>query len=79
MSPQLGSFLLGSILIVTVADAPEWKLRPYVAVLTLGIVLAMAEGTQPKLARGFATMVFAGLLIQRGERLGAAIGTIVGK
>lgn len=71
--------MLGSVLVVTIADAPFWRLRPYVALLSLGVVLALVEGPQPQLARGLGTLVFAGLLLQRGEKLGNRIGTIVGR
>ena len=79
MNPQLGTFMLGSVLVVTIADAPDWRMRPYVALLSIGIVLALIEGTQPRLASGFAGLILAGLLVQRGTALGSRIGSIVGE
>jgi len=71
--------MLGSVLVVTIADAPRWQLRPYVALLGLGVILALLEGSQPQVAKGLGTLVFAGVLIQRGEALGQRIGSIVGR
>lgn len=79
MSGQLGTFLLGSVLVVTIADAPDWQLRPYIALLGLGVILAMVEPTQPKLSKGLASLILIGLLIQRGDRLATRVTSIVGK
>lgn len=76
MTSTVGIFVLSGVLIVTVADAPDWQMRPYIGILSLGVVLALAENSQPELVRGLAGLVLIGIVIHRGERLANAINRI---
>lgn len=65
----LGAPALAGYLLISVADAPQWELRPYVGWTVAMVALAFVGDSFPQLADPLAWLLVVGLIMSRQERL----------
>lgn len=58
-----------SVLAITIADAPRWRLRPYLGVLAAMTASGFVAAANRQLGESLAVLVLAAVLLQRGQAL----------
>lgn len=64
--------LLGATMI-TISDAPEWRLEPYIGLMAAMAGVSILAKASPALAKSFAVLVGGVLVLERGEAVAAKI------
>lgn len=58
-----------SVVAITIGDAPQWRVEPYVGLLAAMSGVAVIARSSPALAQGFAGLITAVMILNRAERL----------
>ena len=70
--------LVGMVMI-TVSDAPNWQVEPYVGLLAAMVGVSVLGAASPSLAKSFSVLIGAVIVLQRGRKVAAVLERKVSK
>jgi hypothetical protein len=69
---------LVGVIAITISDAPDWNMRPYLGFLGAMTASGFIAGADQALGESMALLILGAILLRRGEALGAKASQALG-